>query len=141
MPGRRLVVVGDGPNAPQVRAAAAGAANVALRGRVGTAELVELTQNARACVFAAEEDFGIATVEAQACGTPVVAFGKGGARDIVVPGRTGAFFEAQTSDAIIAAVEDFERLSIDPGECRANAERFSHAAFRAAMRRVVDGAV
>ena len=140
MPGRRLVVVGDGPNAPQVRAAASGAANVELRGRVGTAELVTLTQTARACVFAAEEDFGIATVEAQACGTPAIAFGKGGARDIVQPGRTGVFFEAQTSDAIIAAVEGFESLSIDPAVCRANAERFSHGAFRAAMRRVVDEA-
>lgn len=140
MPGRRLVVVGDGPNAPQVRAAAAGAANVELHGRVGTAELVTLTQNARACVFAAEEDFGIATVEAQACGTPVLAFGRGGARDIIVPSRTGLFFEEQSAEAIIAAVETFEMLSIVPGECRANAERFSQAAFRAAMRRVVDEA-
>lgn len=140
MPGRRLVVVGDGTNAAQVRAAAGGAANIELRGRLGTAELVRLTQTARACVFAAEEDFGIATVEAQACGTPVIAFGRGGARDIVLPGETGVFFEAQTSDAIIGAVEAFEGLSIDPAACRANAERFSHDAFRAAMRRVVDEA-
>ena len=140
MPGRRLIVVGDGPNAPQVRAAANGAANIELRGRVGTEELVRLTQSARACVFAAEEDFGIATVEAQACGTPVIAFGKGGARDIVLDGRTGVFFAEQSADAIIAAVETFETLSIAPADCRANAERFSHAAFRTAMRRVVEEA-
>lgn len=140
MPGRRLVIVGDGPNAPQVRAAANGATNIELRGRVGTEELVRLTQSARASVFAAEEDFGIATVEAQACGTPVIAFGKGGARDIVLDGRTGVFFPEQSSDAIIAAVEAFESLSITPADCRTNAERFSHAAFRAAMRRVVEEA-
>jgi glycosyltransferase involved in cell wall biosynthesis len=141
MPGRRLVVVGDGPNAPAVRAAAAGAPNIDLRGRVGGEELVRLTQSARACVFAAEEDFGIATVEAQAAGTPVIAFGKGGARDIVIPGTTGTFFDEQSAAAIIASVEAFEALSIAPEDCRANAERFSHVAFRAAMRRVVTEAM
>jgi glycosyltransferase involved in cell wall biosynthesis len=140
MPERRLVIVGDGPNAPQVRAAANGAANIELRGRLGTEELVRLTQTARACVFAAEEDFGIATVEAQACGTPVIAFGKGGARDIILPGQTGLFFEEQTADSIITAVNAFDALAVSPAECRANAERFSHAAFRAAMRRVVEDA-
>jgi len=140
MPYRRLVV-GDGPNAPMVREAAAGAPNVEFRGRVGTAELVQLTQEARACVFAAEEDFGIATVEAQACGTPVIAFGKGGACDIVIPGETGSFFDTQSADAIIAAVEDFDALTIAPSACRAKAEHFSHAAFRTAMRRVVEEAM
>ncbi len=144
MPGRRLVVVGDGPNAPRVREAAAGAANIELRGRIGTDELVGLTQAARACVFAAEEDFGIATVEAQACGTPVIAFGKGGARDILVappaPAPTGLFFEDQSEDALIAAVERFETLAFLPQDCRRNAGRFSREAFRAAMRGIVQGA-
>lgn len=140
MPDRRLVVVGDGPNAPRVRDAAAGAANIDLRGRVSNEELVRLTQSARAAIFAAEEDFGIATVEAQACGTPVIAFGKGGARDIVMDGQTGLFFAEQTAEAIVEAVGRFEALSMAPAACRANAERFSQAAFRAAMRRVVDEA-
>jgi glycosyltransferase involved in cell wall biosynthesis len=141
MPDRRLVIVGDGPNEARVREAAAGAPNIAFAGRVGTAELVRLTQSARAAVFAAEEDFGIATVEAQACGTPVIAFGKGGARDIVVPppapNPTGLFFPEQTAEAVIAAVERFETLAFAPADCRANAERFSQAAFRARMRQVV----
>lgn len=145
MPGRRLVVVGDGPNAPKVREAAAGAPNIELRGRVGTEELVRLTQGARACVFAAEEDFGIATVEAQACGTPVIAFGKGGARDIVVPPPaerpTGLFFAEQSAEAIIAAVERFETVAFLPQDCRSHAERFSPEAFRRAMRRVVQEAL
>lgn len=145
MPGRRLVVVGDGPNAPRVREAAAGAPNIELRGRIGTDELVRLTQAARACVFAAEEDFGIATVEAQACGTPVIAFGKGGARDILVaspaPEATGLFFEEQSEDAIIAAVERFEAHAFLPQDCRRNAGRFSREAFRVAMRGVVQRAL
>jgi glycosyltransferase involved in cell wall biosynthesis len=137
MPGRRLVIVGDGTSEPRVREAAGGAPNVEFRGRVATSELVALTQTARACVFAAEEDFGIATVEALACGTPVITYGRGGARDIVIPHETGLFFDAQTPEAIIAAVEHFETLAIAPASCRAQAERFSRAAFRAAMRRVV----
>lgn len=144
MPDRRLVVVGDGPNAPQVREAAAGAPNIELRGRVPTEELVRLTQAARACVFAAEEDFGIATVEAQACGTPVIAYGKGGARDIVVapPAAypTGLFFAEQTAEAVVAAAQQFDGLVFAPQDCRINAEKFGHGAFRAGMRRIVEDA-
>ncbi len=143
MPGRRLLVLGDGPELKRVTDAAAGAPNVELRGRVPHAELVESVRTARAFVFAAEEDFGIAMVEAQACGTPVIAFGKGGARDILraPPARapTGLFFAEQSAPAIVAAVERFEALSpaIAASDCRANAQRFTREAFRDAMRRVV----
>lgn len=144
MPDRRLVVVGDGPNAAAVRAAAAGAPNIALRGRVATPELVDLMQSARAVLFAAEEDFGIATVEAQACGTPVIAFGKGGARDIVIAppaaDPTGLFFDAQSEDSIIDAVTRFASLpgAFTPEACRRNAERFSEPLFRERMRALVE---
>ncbi len=144
MPERRLIVVGDGPSAGAVRAAAAGAPNIALRGRVEQAELVRLTATARAAVFAAEEDFGIATVEAQACGTPVIAYGRGGARDIVIPppaaAPTGILFPEQSAEAIVAAVAAFERdrAGFDPAACRRNALRFAPERFRAAMRGLVD---
>ncbi len=140
MPGRRLVVTGDGPSEPLVRAAAQGAPNIELRGRVPQAELIALTQTARAFVFAAEEDFGIAMVEAQACGTPLIAFGRGGARDIVQEGRTGLLFPEQSAEAVMAAVERFEALPapIAPEDCRANALRFSEEAFRAAIRAHVE---
>lgn len=135
MPGRRLVVVGDGPSADLVRREAAGAANIELRGRVGQAELVALMQGARAAIFAAEEDFGISTVEAQACGTPVIAYGKGGACDIIRPGTTGLLFREQTAASIQEAVERFEALEtpIAAADCRANAERFSREMFRRRM--------
>ncbi len=140
MPGRRLVVVGDGPGMERVRAAAAGAPNIALRGRVDATELARLTAQARAAVFAAEEDFGIATVEAQAAGTPVIAFGRGGACDIVQP-ATGLLFPEQTAASIIEAVERFEALggpaTFAAEACRRNALRFSNERFREAMRALI----
>lgn len=140
MPERRLVICGDGPGLAQVRAAAAGAPNIELRGRVPQTELIALTRSARAFVYAAEEDFGIGMVEAQACGTPLIAFGRGGARDIVRPG-TGLLFGEQSAESIAAAVRRFETLApaMDPRSCRANAMRFSVSAFRARFRSHVEG--
>lgn len=141
---RRLVVVGDGPQRAQVQAAAAGAPNIYLRGHVPRGELARLMRTARAFVFAAEEDFGIALVEAQACGTPLIAFGRGGARDIVrtpeMGGEpTGILFAEQSVEAIVSAVERFEREAarFTPHACRANAERFSIARFRQGLRDAV----
>ncbi|MDE2197964.1 MAG: glycosyltransferase [Rhodospirillales bacterium] len=137
MPQRRLVVVGDGPERAAVERAARGAANIVFRGAVGHDELVGLMQTARGFVFAAEEDFGIMLVEAQACGTPVIAFGSGGARDIVADG-TGLFFESQSKAAIIDAVERFERQTFSRAACRANAERFGPEVFRARLTGLVE---
>jgi glycosyltransferase involved in cell wall biosynthesis len=137
MPGRRLVVAGDGPEMARVRAAAGGAANIEFRGRVPQAELVSLMQAARGFVFAAEEDFGIAMVEAQACGTPLIVYGRGGARDIVAPG-TGVLFPEQSAASIAEAVARFEAAPVDPAACRANAERFSRPAFRRGIRALVE---
>ncbi|WP_233885888.1 glycosyltransferase family 4 protein [Paraburkholderia flagellata] len=133
MPERRLVVIGDGPDMHKVRAKAT--PNVEVLGYQPFAVLHDRMRRAKAFVFAAEEDFGISVVEAQACGTPVIAFGKGGALETVrdTGSRpTGIFFEEQNADAIIAAVDSFES---DPGrfraeDCRANAERFSSRHFR-----------
>ncbi|MFC0397034.1 glycosyltransferase family 4 protein [Paraburkholderia rhizosphaerae] len=134
MPERRLVVIGDGPDMQKIRAKAA--PNVEIMGYQPFAVLRDRMRRAKAFVFAAEEDFGISVVEAQACGTPVIAYGKGGAletvRDLSDPRPTGLFFEEQTAGSIIAAVENFaaqpDRFS--PADCRANAERFSAALFR-----------
>jgi glycosyltransferase involved in cell wall biosynthesis len=128
MPDKRLVVIGDGPEMPKVRAKAG--PNVTLLGYQPFEVLRDYMQRAKAFVFAAEEDFGIVPVEAQACGTPVIAFGKGGATETVVAGETGVFFQDQNVPSLIRAVEEFERLRFDPLRVRKNAERFSSERFR-----------
>jgi glycosyltransferase involved in cell wall biosynthesis len=138
MPGRRLVVLGDGPEMAKVRSKAG--PNVQLLGYQSDAVMRDYMQRARAFVFAAEEDFGIVPVEAQACGTPVIAYGKGGARETVVADETGIFFGEQTVEAVCGAVEEFEARvdGFDPVKVRANAERFSPARFRAEFREFVE---
>lgn len=146
MPDRQLVVVGAGPELQAVQAAAAGAPNIVLRGEVPHAELVRLMQEARAFVFVAEEDFGITMVEVQACGTPVLAYGRGGARDILrvdLDDRpTGLFIEEQTSASISDAVDRFERNEalFTVEACRENALRFSEDAFRRSFSTAVNEA-
>jgi glycosyltransferase involved in cell wall biosynthesis len=138
LPDKRLVIAGDGPEMQRVREAAGDARNIEILGRVPQPDLVRLLQGARAFVFAAEEDFGIAMVEAQACGTPLIVYGRGGASDIVVPDTTGVLFPEQSAASIRAAVARFESLPIAPEACRANAERFSRAVFRDRITALVD---
>jgi hypothetical protein len=148
MPDKKLVVIGDGPQMSIVRAKAG--ANVEVLGFQPFDVLHDHMRRAKAFVFAAEEDFGIAPVEAQACGTPVIAYGKGGAletvRDLTQSRPTGIFFHEQTAQAIVAAVAFFEREQrrFSPRECRANAERFSASNFRerftAAVEEICPGA-
>lgn len=145
MPERRLVVIGDGPEMPAVMAAAG--PNVTVMGGQSNEVVVSHLQRAKAFLFAAEEDFGIAPVEAQACGTPVIAYGKGGALETVrgrdCAGQTGVFFDAQTPEAIVAAVAHLDtRLhAIDPQACRANAERFSTRRFHRDIAAFADAAM
>ena len=110
MPDKRLIVAGDGPDLQRIKASCP--PNVELVGFVPGERLVDLMQRARAMVFAAEEDFGIAPVEAQACGTPVIAFGRGGSLETVRAGpagsRTGLFFPEQSVESICAAVQQFD---------------------------------
>jgi glycosyltransferase involved in cell wall biosynthesis len=139
MPDHQLIVIGDGPEMPRVRACAR--RNVTLLGFQDNQVLLDYLQRARAFITAAEEDFGILTVEAQACGTPVIAFGRGAALETVVgledsAGRpaTGVFYEAQTPEAIVAAVRRFEATEIDPRTCHDWAARFSTARFHESWR-------
>jgi glycosyltransferase involved in cell wall biosynthesis len=142
MPGRKLVVIGDGPEKARVTAAARGGENISFVGAVSTTELVRFMQRARAFVFAAEEDFGIMMVEAQACGTPVIAYGRGGALDILAHDPpTGLFFDAQTPQAIAAAVQRFDAMTVTPEVCRENSLRFGTEKFRAGMQAVIDSAM
>ncbi len=134
MPTKRLVVIGEGPEFEKCKVVAG--PNVTLMGWQPFDVLKMHMQRAKAFVFAAEEDFGITPLEAQACGTPVIAFGKGAVVETVkglgaeVP--TGVFFYEQTPAAIKAAVEEFEHESprISPDACRANVIHFAPERFR-----------
>ena len=143
LPDRRLVVLGDGPQHERIRAAAAGAPNISLLGEVPREELREWFRRARAFVFAGEEDFGIVPLEAQACGTPVIALGKGGALETVRgapgPDRTGLFFADDSPATIADAVRRFESLEVAPSAqaCRTNAEHFAAPRFHEALEREV----
>ena len=142
MPDKRLIVIGDGPEMEKAKAVCG--PNVTLLGYQPFDVLREHMQNAKGFVFAAEEDFGISPVEAQACGTPVIAFGKGGTLETVRglddSSPTGVFYQQQSVEALIAAVEQFEaeRHRITPQACRDNAEQFSEKRFERQMRQFVE---
>ncbi len=122
-----LKIVGTGPQFLELKKMAQ--SNVELLGYVNDAELVSLYQNCRALIMTQEEDFGIACLEAQAAGKPVIAYEAGGVKETILPGETGVFFPAQTKEALIAAVKQFEKMEFDPEKCLANAKRFSKTAF------------
>ncbi len=134
MPEKKLVVVGDGSEMDKIKSKAKG--NIEILGYQPNNIMQKHMQNAKAFVFAAEEDFGITPVEAQACGTPVIAFGKGGVLETIIPegnqNPTGVFFDKQEPGSIIESVNKFESMQdlFEPTECRRNAEKFSGERFR-----------
>jgi glycosyltransferase involved in cell wall biosynthesis len=126
--GRRLVVVGDGPQRRRLEAMAG--PTVEFRGKLPDAEIADLYSRCRAFLFPGFDDFGIAPVEAQAAGRPVIALGRGGATETVVHGATGLLFEEQEVDAVVEAMLELDRAHFDPALCRRNAERFHRREFR-----------
>ncbi|MED3834999.1 glycosyltransferase family 4 protein [Peribacillus frigoritolerans] len=143
MPDKQLYVIGDGPDFEKIKAKAS--KNVHLLGYQSFEVLKDYMQRAKAFVFAAEEDFGITPVEAQACGTPIIAFGKGGALETVVSYKksknpTGLYFYEQKSEAIVQAVQEFEdNLSLfSPQACRENAVKFAPERFKEELRQFVE---
>ena len=134
--GRRLVVIGGGPEQKRLRARAR--SNVRFTGQIGDGEVARLLGRARGFVFAAVEDFGIAPVEAQAAGAPVIAYRAGGALETVREGETGVFFNEQTPAALNAAVAAAEGIDFDVSKLTANAQQFRPEKFRRALRAQVD---
>lgn len=139
--GRRLVIVGGGRDTDRLKKLAG--KTVELAGMVDSATLKTLYAQCRALLFAADEDFGIVPVEAQSYGRPVIAYGKGGTLETVIPGKTGMLFYEQTGEACAQAILRFEQCERDfsPTEIQAHARKFDSEIFKRSMREVVEEAV
>lgn len=139
MPDKKLIVIGGGPNLESYKKLAG--TNVNVMGYQPFDVLKEKMQHAKAFIFAADEDFGMIPIEAESCGTPVIAYGHGGSLETVNEGKTGMFFYEQTADAIVAAVNEFESKGEKPydyQECRRWAERFSEDRFKKEIKEFVE---
>lgn len=135
---RRLVVIGEGPDRAAVERA--GGVWVELLGRQPDAVVRDHMQRCKAFVFAADEDFGIAPIEAQAAGAPVIAYGRGGATETVIENRTGLFFDEQRVGCLVEAVERFEAIAgrFDPEQIRLTTHRFSRERFQRQLAALID---
>ncbi len=135
--GLPLVVAGAGEEIPAQKPRAK--ANIDFRGFVPDSELPQLYANAKAVLYPQEEDYGLVPVEAQAAGTPVIAYGKGGASETVVDGTTGVLFNEQTSTGLVEAILRFQKLKFDPKVLREHAKKFDEEVFKKKIREFVEG--
>lgn len=144
---KKLIVIGDGPDFKKIKKLAT--SNIDLMGHIEKTAMIEILRKARAFVFAAEEDFGIAPIEAQACGVPVIAFAKGGVletikgcfiTDNLVEDNTGVFFKEQTIGSLLGAIEFFERHEqvFDKHIIRKQAEVFSKERFEKEFKKTIE---
>ena len=139
---KKLVVIGGGSEMDNLKKLAAGDKNITFLGRAPDDVLEDHLQRCKALLFCAEEDFGFVPLEAQACGTPVIAFGKGGALETVVSRKTGLFFEKQETDSLADAIEEFERLEADntfkKEDIIAHARSFTEERFQKEFKQAVE---
>ncbi|UZO81880.1 glycosyltransferase [Aquimarina sp. ERC-38] len=133
---KKLIVAGDGPDFEKIRKIAGD--NIEFVGFTSLKKLKNYLKYAKAFIFAAEEDFGIIPVEAQACGTPVIGYGKGGLKETVIEKVTGIFFNDQSVDSLINAVEEFEKLSFDYATIRKHSLKFSKERFEKEIKQFVE---
>ncbi|MBT6151539.1 MAG: glycosyltransferase family 4 protein [Bacteroidetes bacterium] len=138
MPERKLIVIGDGPEFKKIKKNAS--PNVIFLRHTSSEELKDHMQRSKAFIFAAEEDFGITPLEAQACGTPVIAYKKGGALETVLEGKTGVFFEEQSVNSLRNTIEDFENKNFEWNQnvIREHALLFSKERFQNEFKNFVD---
>lgn len=131
--GKKLKIFGDGVDRARLEEIASGSKNIEFLGRVDDEKRAELYRYCLAFLNPQEEDFGITVVESMASGRPVIAFGRGGAKETVLEGKTGLFFHKQTSEAIVKVVDNFYNFSWQPEEIRKQAEKFSVEKFKKEM--------
>ncbi len=131
----KLIIVGDGSERRRLKRLAG--PNISFVGKVSDDQLLKYYQNCRALIFPALEDFGIAPVEAQACGRPVIAYGKGGSEETIVDGRTGILFQQQTPESLISAVIGFNQSQFESRAIRKQAETFDQKTFEQKFIRIL----
>ncbi|MFA5864142.1 MAG: glycosyltransferase [Phycisphaerae bacterium] len=137
MPNHRLIVGGDGPELEKLKKMAQGAKHIEFIGFIPENEKINLLRQAKGFIFAAHEDFGMVPLEAQASGTPVIAFRKGGSLETVDENRTGVFFDLQSPESLIDAISRFEAIDFDPENLSAWVGRFSVNNFQNKIRNFV----
>ncbi len=133
---KKLYIVGDGPEKTKLKKLASD--HIQFLGNISQKKLVTLLQRAKAFVFAADEDFGILPVEAQSCGTPIIAYKKGGLLETVIENETGVFFDKQVPESIVDAINRFEKIHFPPYKIRQNALRFSKDRFEREMKTFIE---
>jgi len=137
LPNHKLVIIGDGPQMKKVKKISSNVTNIEVKGYQEFEIVKDHMQRAKGFVFAAEEDFGIVPVEAQACGTPVICFGKGGTLETVKNEKTGVYFQKQTPDSIIKAIEKFEKIDFDYKYIREHSQKFKSEKFRNKIKNLI----
>jgi glycosyltransferase involved in cell wall biosynthesis len=126
--GLPLKIVGQGPDFKKLKKSAK--ANIQFLGNLGAGDLLNIYQRAKALILPGEEDFGITSLEAQACGIPVIAYGRGGATESVVPGKTGLFFPELNVQSLLTVLDKFKSFEFNKTIIRENAMRFSRNKFK-----------
>jgi len=133
--GAQLTIIGSGPDTERLKKLAG--PTITFTGRVSDEELVRRAQSAKAFLFPNEEDFGISAVEALAAGTPVIAYAKGGALDIVQDGETGVLFKTQSVASLVDAMKKADKINFLPATLHRKAKRFDKGLFATKMRKIV----
>ena len=132
MPKKKLIIIGDGRLKEKLQLQAN--ENIIFTGYLPRIEAMNMVSKAKAFLFMSKEDFGIVSIEAQACGTPVIAYGKGGAKETVFENKTGLFVQEQTKESLKEAILKFENLRILPKDCKEFAQKFSTLKFEDSMK-------
>jgi glycosyltransferase involved in cell wall biosynthesis len=136
--GKKLVIIGDGPERENLEKIANGDENIIFQGRQPDDVVKKYMSECKALLYPGEEDFGIVPVEAQACGRPVIAYGKGGVLDSVIDGKTGIFFKEQTVDSLKDAILKFETMKFDKKQIRNHALEFDESVFQKKIKEFVE---